>query len=181
MANYKKKTVEEEAVVEEVVEVEVNPIIKEKKFENDDMIACQSVTVGGLYIEGIKSKDLYEFTSFGDIVEISYEDLMAFLRKKDSLMFYPNYIVLDKDFVKQNPILEEFYNSQYTQEDFNTILSYDTQTMEKNINMLPAGVKEAFKGYVMGQIESGELDSVKKIKLIDSIFDTQMLLRMTQQ
>lgn len=175
---YKKKI--ETEVIEEEVKVEEPKIIKEKKFSDDDLIPCQSVTIGGLYIEGIKSKDLYEFTTLGDVVDITYADLMAMLRKKDNMMFYPRFVVIDPDFVKQNSILEEFYNGQYTQEDFDIILNNPINIMAQQIDSLPAGVKDAFKGYAMSLIEDGELDSVQKIKEIDKIFDTSMLLRMTQ-
>ena len=51
----------------------------------------------------------------------------------------------------------------------------------ETIKKLPKGAKEALKGIASTMIESHTLDSVHRIKALDEIFDTKMLLTLVQE
>lgn len=54
---------------------------KEKKvFAQDEGIPCRSITQGGLYMEGAKTKMLYEWSDYGDITYVEYADLASAVR-----------------------------------------------------------------------------------------------------
>lgn len=172
------KKIEEEVIEETVVEqpkaVEPTP----KKFKETELIPCLSVTVGGLHMNGIRSKDLYSWVEMGDVVEVEYRDLVAAIRKRSGFVFKPRFVIQDKDFLAQYPELEDLYGTLYTDEDIRSILTLPAAQMKEAIEKLPIGVKDAIKGLAMTGIDDGSLDSVSVIKALDEIFGTQMLLKL---
>ena len=149
---------------------------KTKKFKYDDMIECRSVTNGKYFFTGKKSETPYSWASEGDIEYVEYRDLVFAVKEKNKCIFKPRIIILDEDFIEQNKPVKDFYNSMYTTSDFEQILDLSVSTMKKTIDELPDGAKELLKGIISTKISNGTLDSVKKIKTLDEIFGTEMLL-----
>ena len=195
MANTMKKTTKpakaeidtvEETVVETTneVTVEVEPeVVKEvkkkepKKFEATDGIPCRSITSGGLYMSGIKSHILYEWADNGDITEVEYQDIVAAIRSNVSYISKPYFIIEDEDIIAQFPQLDKIYASMYSIKDLKDVLTKTTPSgMKTTILSLPEGAKESIKNIASQMISNGTLDSVQKIKIIDEIFNTELML-----
>ena len=68
--------------------------------------------------------------------------------------------------------------SKFSQDggDFEAILELPEVQMKEAIEKLPKGCKECVKGIVATKVDEGSLDSVKKIKALDEIFGTNLLL-----
>lgn len=185
-----KIVVKEDAVEEPVVEEtkEEKPVKEEKpkaikvttksKFSDKDLIPCKSVTSGGLSYIGLSGNKV-RFADYGAVEYVEYGDLRreAQTANPTNYLFYPRFVVIDPDFVEEFPKLEEFYSKFYTEEgDFEKILELPKQQMIEAIERLPKGCKECLKGIVATKLDSGLLDSVQKIKLLDEVFGTNMLL-----
>ena len=199
MARAKKKEVtedlfaelREEAVEEPVVEKPVamatpkaepkKPAIKkveQPKFTDKDLIPCKSVTSGGLSFIGT-SGNKYRWENYGIIEYVEYGDLRREAQSANptNYLYYPRFVVVDPEFVEQFPKLEEFYSQFYNNNgDFENILNLPKEQMKEAIDKLPKGCKECIKGIIATQIDEGSLDSVAKIKMLDEIFGTNMLL-----
>jgi hypothetical protein len=175
-AELKEETVVEETKAEEKPVKPVKKVKVESKFSNNDMIACKSVTSGGLNFIGF-SGTKYRFEGYGNIEYISYEDLRREAQSANptNYLFYPRFVVEDPDFVEEFPKLEEFY-SKFYEGDFEDIIDMPNEQMKEAIAKLPNGCKECVKGIVATKIDDGSLDSVAKIKALDGIFGTNMLL-----
>ncbi len=165
-------TVETEAnVVEPVVEKE-----QKKIFKADDLIPCRSVTGGKLFMTGMRTGITYEWIGRNDVVEVEYQDLSATTRSHSSFVFKPSFIIEDEDFVKEFPNLKRFYDDLY-QDDFAEILAMDDPNrMGEIVKSLPEGAKESLKGIAATMIKNGQLDSVAKIRVLDSILNTKLML-----
>lgn len=153
--------------------------VKSSKFDDKDLIPCKSVTSGGLSFIGI-SGTKYRFANYGVVEYIAYGDLRREAQSANptNYLFYPRFIVVDPEFVEEFPKLEEFYSKFYTDEgDFEEILNLPEGQMVEAIEKLPKGCKECLKGIVATKLEDGEIDSVQKIKLLDRVFGTNMLLK----
>ena len=170
---------EETTIVNKVNEVTEVPTVK--KYDKEDVIPCKSITNGKLLVTGEKSGLLYRWANYGDVEEIEYQDLIYMIRSKSRSVFKPRFIIQDKDFVEQHRELKELYNSLYSIKDLKDILNLPIPQMISAIKELPEGVFESLKGVVASMITSGQFDSVKKIKVLDEIFDTKLLLTLTQQ
>ena len=59
---------------------------EKKKFQQSDLIMCRSVTTGGLFLEGSKTKQLYQWNDYGDESEVEYRDLVAEVRLKSNFV-----------------------------------------------------------------------------------------------
>lgn len=198
MARAKKKEVtedlfaelrEETPVVEEPkVEIKEEPKAEVKKpapkkvetpqFADKDLIPCKSVTSGGLSFIGF-SGNKYRWENYGVVEYVEYGDLRREAQSANptNYLFYPRFVVIDPAFIEQFPKLEEFYNKFYHDNgDFEAILNLPKDQMKDAIDKLPKGCKECVKGIVATKIDEGSLDSVAKIKVLDEIFGTNMLL-----
>lgn len=177
---YTKKTIANDAVK---IENKASELKKEvKTYAPEDTIPCRSLVSGGLYVEGARSHILYSWADCGDVEEVEYRDLIYLVRTRaDSTIYSPRIIVEDDEFVEQNKQLKEFYDSMYDTSDLNQILLLPVSQMKTEIMKLPAGAKEAIKGIASTMIDAHSLDSVQRIKALDEIFGTNMLLTLVQE
>ena len=188
--NNSSKTVKKEST-KEVVTTTNEPIVNEtvieevkepRKFEQTDGIRCRSLVSGALYITGMRSGIPYTWADYNDVQEVEYRDLIYMVRSRgDKSIYAPRIIVEDDDFISQNKELETLYSSMYTTSDLRDIVKLPVRTMIAEINKLPQGAKESLKSIVSTMIDSHELDSVQKIKAIDELFGTRLLLTMAQE
>ena len=168
------ETVEDE--IEEVVETVVEKR-EPKKFEATDGIPCRSITSGGLYMSGIKSHIMYEWSDNGDVTEVEYQDIVAAIRSNVSYISKPYFIIEDEDIIAQFPQLNKIYASMYSFKDLRDVLTeLPAKTMKTTILSLPEGAKESIKNIASQMISNGTLDSVQKIKILDEIFNTELML-----
>ena len=164
-----------EEVIDPVVDVEeVKKIIR--KFEPDDLITCTSITSGELLMVGEKTNSLYRWADRGDEQDVEYQDLIFAVRKGSGFVFKPRFIIKDEDFLDQNPSVKEKYETMYTLKDIKDVLALSPQAMKQTILELPDGAKDSLKSVAATMITNGSLDSVAKIKILDEIFDTQLML-----
>lgn len=199
---YKKKTVETEnvdatttavteanVITDEVVEKKedatttgvTDEVVEKKtkrKFENEETIPCVSITPGEMFFEGEKSGTLYTFADADYVVEIEYRDLKYAVDRKNSMVFRPRFIVQDADFLAQYPQLDAVYAGLYSSRDLRDMLKGSPADLRRIIPTLPLGAQDALKHMAATMIDNGTLDSVQRIKALDDLFDTEMLLRL---
>ena len=79
-----KSTTTKEIVTEEKTEATANETktkteVKKasRKFAQDDLIPCRSITFGELLLTGTKSKLLYSWANYGDVTEVELQDLQT--------------------------------------------------------------------------------------------------------
>lgn len=149
-----------------------------KLFKDTDLIPCISVTNGKLVAVGARSNNKYTWSGMGEVEQIEYRDLVAMVTAHSPLVFKPRFIIQDDKFLAKYDNISNFYGELYTPEDIRAVLSLPATQLEATIRKMPVGAQDALKGLAIRMIEQGELDSIQRIKVIDSIFGTQMLLKM---
>ena len=155
--------------------VSEEPKKKEKrKFQQTDLIMCRSVVVGGLFLEGSKTKQIYQWNDYGDESEVEYRDLVSEVRSRSAYVFNPWFIVEDEDFIEEFPQLKQFYTQYLSVRDLKEILELPVSQMAKKISELPKGAQESLKTIAASMVSSGAIDSVAKIKKLDELFETDM-------
>ena len=181
MANYKKKTVQVADVVEDttvektvVEEPVVEKKAEKKHFEQTDGVRVRSITNGLLNVVGQKTGIQYRWFDYGDETEMEYRDLVAEVRSRSASVFDPRFIIDDEDFIAEFPQVKSFYEEEYNIRDLQTILQMTPEKMRSAILELPKSVYPNLKNLVGTQMASGQLDSVKKIKILDEIFGTDL-------
>lgn len=199
MAKYTKKTENNETIdkAQQIVEDKIDKVEKvekiektekvekkqstkvnksKKSFEPSDTISCRSVVTGQLFLEGYKTKMPYQWTDYGDVIDVEYRDLQALVQQKSGYIFNPFFIIDDDDFVAEFPYLQKFYEQNYSIKELNEILRHPVEQMVKEISTLPNSAVETLKKIASNQVSLGQIDSVKKIKALDEIFDTDLNL-----
>ena len=150
-----------------------------RKYKDDDLIPCISITSGLLVMVGAKTGRTYRWVDAGDRMDMDYSDLYAEIRTRSNFVFKPRFVIDDDELVNQHPEIVRLYDKLYSKDDLTQILRLPAEQMKKVIAQLPEAVKATLKSMAVTMIDNDTLDSVKTIKAIDEIFGTQMLLRMT--
>lgn len=178
MAVAKKSVVKPKATasttVEDTKEVKAEP--KEKVFGNEELIRCRSVVTGKNVIKGAKSGEVYRFTGLDDELSIEYRDLISAIRARKNYIFEPRIVIEDEDFIQQNPMLKDVYSQMYTVEDIEKLLSCDAPTIEATLATMPSSAQDTVLSIAASMIKDGRLDSVSKIRVLDSFYGVQLML-----
>lgn len=149
---------------------------KQKKYADDDGIVCESITSGELGMIGAKSGNSYTWTCRGDETEVEYADLVAAIRSNKTHVFSPLFIIKDEEFLSKFPQVTKVYDSMYTLSDFEEVFALPAMQMKEVISSLPSGVQKSMINLASTMVANGRLDSVQKIKILDEMFDTKLML-----
>lgn len=186
MANNRKRTA---AVTEPVAAVAVNetkevetvvtpPVVEKVKeahtFQQDDLIECRSVTEGTLLLPAKKTGTLYRWSGYGDVTEVTYQDLYSLMIAKSGYLYDPLFVVDDEELLEDPKwkSLKALYDSMYTKEDVKSVLALPAGQFERVLKQLPKGLLNAVKISVSTGIEDGTFDSIKKIEIVDKVCGT---------
>lgn len=185
-ATAKAKTTKAETVTastsENVKEVKNETVLPNEKtvvknYKSTDGIPCKSITPGKLFMEGLKSHIVYRWVDNGDVIDVEYQDIIAAIRSNSGYIMKPFFVIEDKDLVSQYPQLGKIYDALYSVGDLKSVLTnLRPEDMRATILSLPEGAKESIKHLASDMISKGTLDSVKKIKYLDEIYDTELML-----
>lgn len=175
MTYTKKSVVKTDA--ESVTTTPIELKTEKKKFQPEETIECLSITPGEMFVKGAKSQTLYTFADMDDIVEIEFRDLDYAARSKDAMMYKPRYIVQNADFLALHPELDEVYSTLHTTADLKSIIKMTPAQMKKVIPTLPLGAQDALKTIAATMVDEGTLDSVNRLKVLDELFGTELLLK----
>ena len=161
--------------VENTAEVKTEIKEEKRKYEQSEGILCKSITSGGLYIPGLKSNILYTWIDSGDQIEVEYQDLLAAIRSNNSYVMRPFFVIEDEEFVSQFPQLKKLYDKLYSVGELKDVITdLSPADMKATILSLPQGAQDSIKHIASKMVSDGTLDSVRKIKILDEIFDTEM-------
>lgn len=169
----KQVEVKEEVVVEEKKATTKKAI---RKFAPDEPISCRSITFGELLLVGPKSKLLYTWSNYGDVTEMEYQDLQALKSTKSSYLYRPRFVIEDEDLVEQwSKDLKAMYDD-IIEVDVEDMFKLPLNQFKAKLKKAPKGVQMAVKNIAGEKIMNGSLDSLKKIKAIDEILGTDLML-----
>lgn len=169
MANTRTKKTETDATVE-------NPQKKEmRKFAQDDLILCKSVTYGELLLPGKKSKLLYIWANYGDTTEVEFQDLQALRSTRSTYLTNPYFVIEDEELLEQWPDLKAIYDKA-VEVDIDSLFSLPLNQFKKKLRDLPVGFRDSVKNIAGEKIRDGSLDSIAKIKAIDEALGTELRL-----
>jgi len=176
MATSMKKTTSTSAKAKAESEVVKETTVKEQRvFDKEDLIPCRSITFGELLMVGAKTKFVYKWADYDDVQEVEYQDLIYDVKiPGGSYSRFPRFVVIDDDFLEQNPVLNDVYSKIYSKQDIRKILDLSPRELENTVKGLPKGIKDSLKTMVATMITNGTFDSMNKIKILDELLDTQM-------
>lgn len=146
-----------------------------KKYAPDDRIECRSVTGGELFLVGPKSQLLYTWEDYNDTAFVEYQDLQALQSRKSGFLIKPRFIIEDEELVEQwGTMLEPIYEKITTQsiEDF---FELPLNKFKAQLNVMPAGLKDAIKTRAVQMIHNDELYDIRKVREMDAAWGTDFV------
>lgn len=148
---------------------------KPKKYAPTDQIECRSVTGGELILVGDKTKLHYTWSDYGDTAYVEYQDLQALQSRKSGFLTKPRFMIEDENLIEQwgsmlKPIYDKI-NTKNIEEFFNLPID----RFEAQLNIMPAGLKEAVKTRAVQMIQSDELYDIRKVRAIDTAWGTDFV------
>lgn len=146
-----------------------------KEFKDSDYILCRSIWSGGLTVT-CKSGSVYEFNRYGAECDIEYRDLIYLTRKNSDHIFTPRFIILDEDYLEEFPQIKRLYSTMYTPTELHTIVDLPIPQMKMEIEKLPDETKSTLMSLVATDIAKGRIDSIKKVKALSEIFNSDFNL-----
>ena len=172
-----KNAVENVDVIIEEVKTDAKKAKKApRKYAPDDMITCRSITYGELLLTGAKSKLLYTWANYGDTTDMYFQDLQALKSTKSSYLFKPRFIIEDEELVEQwAGDLKKMYDDIVTM-DVEALFKLPANQLKAKLKKAPSGIQQAVKNVAGEKIMNGSLDSLAKIKAIDEVLGTQLML-----
>ena len=161
----------------DVVEETVNEFQKKehRKFAQDDMILCKSVTYGELLLPGKKSKLLYIWSNYGDTTEVEFQDLQALRSTRSAYLMNPYFVIEDEELLEQWPELKNLYD-KVAALDVDDLFNLPINQFKKRLREIPVGFKDSIKNIAGEKIRNGSLDSIAKINALDEILGTELKL-----
>lgn len=166
-----------ETEVQPVAAEETAPVKKDKKHEATELIQVRSVTQGELIMPGKKSGILYRWSAFGDVSEVEYQDLFTMKAVKSKYLYEPLFVIEDDELLEDArwQDLKDIYDKMYN-EDLDSILNLSPTQLEKVLAQMPIGFQRAVRIEVASRIDAGTFDSVNKIKVIDRVCGSDLML-----
>ena len=193
MATTKKNTKNTETTKMKTIETPITetPIVKEvqvkesvsnkietpaREYQPTDEIMCRSITSGELIFCG-KSGTRYSWINSGDIVPVEYQDLRTARLSKSQFLFDPLFVIEDEELLtlKEWKDIAYLYESMYDETDLSNIFNLSATDLQKVLPNLPKGAQNSIRVMAAERIETGELDSISKIKAIDFALDTELM------
>lgn len=157
-----------------VVETPTPVVIEPRKFDSGDMIPCKSVRNGVLQYIGKKTGDLYEWSDYGDITDVSYGDLLAIKANKSKFIYAPWFLILDEDAIVALK-LKDLYDQFAEYEDVDEFFDLPASEFRAKLMKAPQGFKDTVARTASLRVRDGSLDSVIKIKIIDDVLGKSIM------
>lgn len=144
---------------------------EKKEITNDTLVECKCGVYGNLIYKSSLNKGYsVEWNGFGDVQEIEYRELVS-MRGNQRRFFENNWILIDDYDVLCKLGVEKFYKNVLGTENFEKVFSMSKNDILSIVPTLSSGTKEAIKLKAYEMIEDGTLDSVARIKALETALE----------
>ena len=169
-------TTTKKTVTKPVDEKPEAPIAK-REYAPDEDIKCVSVCAGELLMIGKKTGILYKWENYGDTTYVEYQDLKAeAYNSKSGYIYSPLFMIEDEELLATREFAKvaESYKNTINAEEIDDLFGLTTQQFRSQLKKLPKGIQNTVKVIARDKIESGQLDSIQKIKILDEVLGTDL-------
>lgn len=162
-------------------ETVVAPEKKKAELTSDILVPCMSnVSVGKLvYASKRQNGYIVEWSRYSEVQYIELGELVAM--KSSALGFFSdNLILIPDDFEYKDDVLkylrvERYYENAADPVSMKRLMNAPIDTMKKRIMDMGEISKKSVCNYVRIAIESGEIDSMKRIKALEEVLECDLM------
>lgn len=164
-----------ETETEEVVPVAHEKVVPIRKFTSGDMIPCKCVRPNKVIAVGDRTRSVYTWDGFGEIIDVDYADVQAWKSARKAYLYDPQLIIEDEDLYsiwarELDPIYENYLGLDYPEEFFEV----RDDIFRKKLQNSPKPFQELIKIQAVKMINEGTFNSLSKLSIIDEVLGTDL-------
>ncbi len=175
------KTVEEpvtkaiDEVIKTVEEPITQPVAKPKKrleINRDDLIPCRATRQSLVYVSK-RTSEKFEWSAYGDVQYITLGELIT-MKSTQPRMLKEGWLIVDDEEAIEQLGLAKMYGNLFEIDDIDEFFDLPESEIKRILMNMPRGFKNSIATFAREKIESGELDSNRKIKLLEDVLDVDL-------
>lgn len=168
------------AVITTPMDIKASDTVQQKRqllksIDSNELVPVRNVTTGRLTYISRKSGMEVRWQEYGDTEFIPFGELLTM--KSSSPAFLQNpWCMIDDEQAIEVLGLKTLYESFIPVEELSSFFQLPAEVMEQKLKQSPKGTRETVSQYARTKVESGELDSVKIIKMLERELDIDLLM-----
>lgn len=168
-----KEQARKEVEAEQATSAKTNTISKRREIDRNEMIPIMNVTNGTLIYASRKTGTELQFSEYGDIEYVDYQELLTMKSGQRRFFDEPFILVMDDDVVDALG-LTKMYSNMKNPDQIDKIFNMNQREFEDVVEKSPKGIKHLIVSRARKLYDQGELDSVRKINYINERFQTDI-------
>ena len=145
---------------------------KRLEINRDELIECRSAVNNLVYVSK-RTGEKFEWATFGDVNYISLGELIT-MKSTQPRMLKEGWLIVDDEEAIEQLGLAKMYGNLFEITDIDEFFDLDANEMERILTNMPRGFKKSLGNFARERIESGQLDSNRKIKLLEELLDIDL-------
>lgn len=171
-AKEKATPVEPVETVNETVEPTPARARKRMDINRDDLILCRSARTNLIYISS-RTSDKFEWAEYGDVQYITMGELIS-MKSTQPRFLKEGWLIVDDEEAIEQLGLSAMYGNIFEIDDMDSFFAKSEDEIERILSNMPRGFKNSLASFARERIESGKLDSNRKIKLLEQLLDVDL-------
>lgn len=167
---------EVEAVQEEEVEkTPAKTTARKRKVEIDrnELVPVRSARYGNLVYISKRSADRFEWAEYGDVEYVSVGELIT-MKSTQPRFLRDAWVIIDDEEAVEFLGLSDMYEDLFEIGDLDEFLDKPYNEMEKLLDIMPKGYKDALANKARQLIEQEQLDSNRVIRLLEEKLEVDL-------
>ena len=161
---------QEEATVEAPKPIERTK--KRLEINRDDLIECRSAVRNLVYVSK-RTSEKFEWSDYGDVQYITLGELIA-MKSTQPRMLKEGWLIVDDEEAIEQLGLAKMYGNLFEINDIDEFFGLSESEMKRILNNMPRGFKNSLGNFARERVQSGLLDSNRKIKLLEELLDVDL-------
>jgi hypothetical protein len=149
------------------------PFQRKEALDKQMLVPIMNVTNGTLIYQSRKSGSEFQFDRYGDIEYIELYELLTMRSSQRKFLDEPMIIVLD-DEVADYLGLTRLYKKLTHATEIDRVFNMPLDQFKDIVESTPKGLAHLIISKAKEKIDSGELDSVQKIQVLEEIYKVQL-------
>jgi hypothetical protein len=151
----------------------LKPLAKRVEIDRFEQIPIMNITSGQLVYASRKTGAEWNFTDYGDIEYMEFQELLTMRSSQRTFFDEPFILVMHDDAVEHLGLTKMYENIKNPQQ-IDEIFKMSQVEFQEVLEKSPKGIKHLIIARAKKLYERGELDSVKKINFINERFQTDI-------
>ncbi len=145
---------------------------KRLEINRDDLIECRSAVNNLIYVSK-RTSEKFEWKEFGDVQYITLGELIA-MKSTQPRMLKEGWLIVDDEEAIEQLGLAKMYGNLFEIDDIDEFFKLDEREMKRILTNMPRGFKNSLGNFARERIQSGVIDSNRKIKLLEELLDVDL-------